>query len=141
MHTDYRDIRDLIPVAPLWFDEHAVPRYKPFSPLLMANIYAREAVLIRIECQGCGHEFLVAMSRGFWAGQPRPVRGLIEEKRLRFGDPPNIKCCDAGPSMSSIPKQVVEYWVHCSPSHRPLGYEEEAQHGWLRDRTLEVSLT
>lgn len=108
MHADYRDIRDLIPTPPLWFDEFGVPRYRRFSPLLLANIYARECAFVRIHCQACDREFHVAVS---WSDEPpSTLAELIQSNRLHYGDPPNVDCCGTGPTMSSVPRKIMEYW-------------------------------
>lgn len=126
----YGDIVDRIDETPRWWDEHGVPRFCCFGPDHLANIYAREAVLLRIECQGCGTPFLVALSRsdlGRYGWTPDadyettgkgtfgPLPGAtlaerIEADEIHYGDPPNTGCCPAGPTMNSIPREVVEYW-------------------------------
>ena len=53
MDRNYLDISSRIAEAPTWFDECAVPRYCQFYPQYMANIYAREGVLVEIACQFC----------------------------------------------------------------------------------------
>jgi len=120
MHRCYRDILDRVSDPVLWFDEVAVPRFEPFSPALTANIYADEAVLVRIECQGCAHAFDVAFTS---PAASRPIApddtcfrrhpmlcDYIVAGQLHYGDPPNIECCDAGASMNSVPRIVLEYW-------------------------------
>jgi hypothetical protein len=62
MHHDYSDITNLTDNNPLWYDENGVPRYCAFHPSHLANIYAGEAALVLIECQGCRTEFWVAFS-------------------------------------------------------------------------------
>ncbi|GGX57238.1 hypothetical protein GCM10007385_27620 [Tateyamaria omphalii] len=121
MHTHYRDILDRVSDPVLWFDEAAVPRFEPFSPKLTANIYAQEAVLVRIECQGCRTEFDVAFTSPAASKPIEPddtryrkyplLQDYISSRKLHYGDPPNIRCCAAGASMNSIPKTVLEYWV------------------------------
>lgn len=121
MHTHYRDILDRVSDPVLWFDEAAVPRFEPFSPSLTANIYAREAALVRIECQGCGHSFDVAFTSPAASERIEPdetchrqhalLQDYITSGTLHFGDPPNVQCCAAGASMNSIPRRVIEYWV------------------------------
>jgi hypothetical protein len=60
----YRDILERIPTQPLWWDEHAVPRYCEFSPEQIAYYYAREAVLLLITTQnGPFVRFRAAVSR------------------------------------------------------------------------------
>jgi hypothetical protein len=39
------------------------------------------------------------------------LRDMIEQGTLAYGDPPNIQCCDAGASTSSVARRVLEYWV------------------------------
>ena len=112
MHADYEDIRSLIAAEPKWWDENGVPRYCDFHPKAAADIYAREVCLLLIECQNCRREFRVAMS---WSLGNRvyddpPPSELIPEDQLYYGDPPNIGCCPAGPTMSSVPKVVLEFW-------------------------------
>jgi hypothetical protein len=132
MHTSYQDIRSRIPIQPLWWDEQAVPRYDPFTPYLLADIYAIEAALMEIECQGCGHKFLVAFSvdRIQMALGEVPTTG-IDVQALHYGDPPNVGCCDVGATMNSIPRRVVEFWRR---DVAPL-YTE-----WVRVPELEVEI-
>jgi hypothetical protein len=140
MHADYSDIIDRINIRPLWFDEHAVPRYDIFQPKLIANIYAKECVLLRIECQGCGHEFEVAMSQDQMANLGRtcrpsrsdcaPLAMQIAEKSIHYGDPPNIGCCASGPTMSCVDRKVLEYW-HSGP---------DTNYTWTREPSCEVDI-
>jgi hypothetical protein len=135
VHTEYEDIRNRIPEPPRWFDENAVPRYCDFHPSKMANIYAHEGALLRIECQGCGRPFLVAISElnaQHWMrarrGLPRiTVAELIQNHEIHYGDPPNVECCRVGPTMNSIPKQVLEYW-------------KRERLEWQRDPSLELKI-
>lgn len=110
MNRHYADILSRIPDAPLWFDENAVPRYEPFSPQLV-NIYAREAVLMRIECQSCERSFDVAMSRRYM-DIGHNLASDIKTHSIHYGDPPNVECCCAGPTMNSVPRKVLQYWRH-----------------------------
>ena len=91
---------------PLWYDEHAVPRYCQFEPRQNSNIYASEVALIEIACQNCDTRFKVAMS---WSeiemamdGRPS-LSERIANNTLHYGDPPNNYCCLGGPTMNSIP--------------------------------------
>jgi hypothetical protein len=114
MHLNYRDILSRIPEAPKWFDEHAVPRFVAFSPDEVADIYADEAVLAEIACQGCGRVFHVAFSSSpqsrMRAAGVRPLSEHVRDRTLHYGDPPNVDCCAAGSTMNSEPKRVLEYW-------------------------------
>jgi len=128
MNHHYADIRDKLGV-PLWWDEHAVPRYCEFSPDVNANIYATEVVLLEIRCQDCGERFRVAMSWDVWdrvQGYPT-LAEQIKNGEIHYGDPPNVGCCPAGPTMNSIPLRVLEYWERepLDEWHRFAEYEVE----------------
>lgn len=114
--------------APRWWDEHGVPRYCAPDPQKVANIYAREVAFVRIACQVCGREFLVAHSR-YPGGDsdPSALAKRIADRELWYGDPPNVGCCAPGPTMNSVPLRVEQYW------HRT-GHRKE----WERDRNHEV---
>ncbi len=131
MNIPYTDIRKRIDDPILWFDENAVPRYDPFHPRLI-NTYADEAVLYQIACQDCGTRFMVAESDGS-IKRMLAKRSVMKHdyladdirgKRLHYGDPPNIGCCPAGPTMNSEFIGIIEYWV-CKDFE------------WQRDPTLE----
>jgi hypothetical protein len=121
MNTEYDDIRSRIAEPPKWWDEFAVPRYCDFHPRRAANIYAREAALLLIECQACGTKFRVCMSAG------RGVAEVIGAGSIHYGDPPNIRCCEAGPTMNCVDVRILEYW------RRP-------DFDWIRDAALEIEL-
>jgi hypothetical protein len=139
MHCEYDDIRSKIAEPPKWFDENAVPRYSDFEPGQLANIYASECCLLRIECQNCDHEFDVAMSESsmdqvrhqMMFGKIRPhLSDLVRSGDVHYGDPPNAGCCPSGPTMNSIPRRVLQFW-----RRRPL-----PAHGWERDSQLEIDI-
>ena len=119
MHRPYQDILDRIPEPPLWFDENAVPRYAPFAPGQLANIYAQEAALVVVQCQGCGRNVHVAFSElnlaeELWSmdrkSRVRNIGHLITAGTHDYGDRPNVNCCDAGPTMGSVALRVEQYW-------------------------------
>lgn len=109
MHCNYADITSRIAEPPAWYDEHAVPRYCEFTPDAVANIYADEVALLEIKCQCCDMRFKVAVSSDrlsknsvtYWL-KGTPTWG--------WGDPPNVGCCPAGPSMQSELVAVLEVW-------------------------------
>jgi hypothetical protein len=126
----YEDIIERINEPPRWFDERAVPRYCDFSPDQIANIYARECALILVACQNCGRRFRKAVSHDPWealsvvtlvTGAP-PADSAIDRWRASFrralerrqityhGNPPNMRCCPAGPTMTADFIAVLEYW-------------------------------
>lgn len=129
MNAHYDDILKLIEQRPVWFDEHAVPRFCKPHPADVANIYASEVVFAQIACQGCGGKFVVAFSIAateLFYHKALPLRDQISNQSLHYGDPPNIACCHSGPTMNSEMVQVLEYWKR--------GKDFE----WARDSKLEV---
>lgn len=117
MNRSYSDITSRLG-EPLWWDEQAVPRYEPFHPC-HCGIYDVEVVLARISCQACKRDFTVAFTRTHMDVMG-PVNGSLASQMaagaLSYGDPPNIDCCAAGPTMSSDFKEVLEHWVLKSPT-------------------------
>jgi hypothetical protein len=108
MKANYHDILSRISEPPHWFDEEAVPRFIPFDPDQAANIYATEAVLLKIECQSCGRPFEVCMTN---SGYGQTLSEAVVAKSIHYGDPPNIECCHAGPTMNSEPIKVLQFWL------------------------------
>lgn len=139
MNCDYADIRSRIPLPPQWFDESAVPRYAAFAPHEVSNIYAREAALVLIGCQSCQTTFNVAFSRSsmddvrdHMRGRPaRLLADIIRAGEIHYGDPPNVGCCPAGPTMNSDPLRVLEYWRR----------DKTTDHEWSRDAALEIDVS
>lgn len=136
MHNDYDDITSRIAEPPKWWDENGVPRYCEFHPNAVPDIYCDEAVLFGVTCQGCETRFKVALSRHRAMAEvmakrndyePRTLAQQIQDKTLHYGDPPNTRCCPAGPTMNSEPRIVLEYW--CKDKWE-----------WVRDKSLEVSI-
>lgn len=110
MHQFYDDIIEKLG-PPLWFDEFAVPRYCEFAPHRAGNIHASEVALVKIQCLSCASTFEVAFSRPNIT--PNPVGSLAElivSRDLRYGDPPNVRCCRLGPAMGSASLRVLQYW-------------------------------
>ena len=126
MHQHYRDILNRIREEPEWFDEGGVPRFDVFSPRDLNNIYAGEAALAEVSCQGCGHEFRVALTDRF-TEKRFSLSDEILLGRVHYGDPPNIRCCHTGPTMNSIMHGILEYWSR----------DHEVSFDWLRDPTFE----
>lgn len=151
MHHDYSDITERIKEEPKWWDERAVPRYCTFAPNEVADIYADEAVLALITCQGCKREFQVAFSRSkahamlvtaarhkdFTAAweeeKERTLANAIINRTLHYGDPPNY-CCASGATMNSEPRRVLEYWRKQDDRNKPNWMQ------WVRDPALEIEI-
>jgi|ERR1700733_3381805 hypothetical protein len=133
MHPSYDDIIARIDTEPLWFDEHAVPRYCAFEPNRSANIFTSEIALIEISCQECAQRFRVAFS-GMNFGHMN-IMTLAEgiKEKLIFIEPPrhNLKTCAAGSATSCEPIRVLEYW------RRPPRGDHTS---WTRDPSLEIDL-
>jgi len=114
MKCDYNDIREMIDLKPKWFDEAGVPRYCDFHPSETNDIYAKEVAFMKIACQNCGRKFRVCLSWSMASAIGKINNKKLSEwvKDLHYGDPPNIHCCAVGPTMNSIPLQVLEFWKH-----------------------------
>ena len=136
MNHYYEDILSRITDPPKWWDEKAAPRYCDFNPFEVSNIYADEVCLLEIRCQQCRRTFQVAMSQDpLSRSRVRAKRGAkfslattITKKAIHYGDPPNIRCCPAGPTMNSAPIRVLEYWAR----------DEQNINQWDRDAKLEI---
>lgn len=55
------------------------------------------------------------------------LKSLIVCNNLHYGDPPNVDCCECGPSMNSESVRVLEYW-----------FREKWE--WVRNPKLEIAL-
>lgn len=119
---------------PLWWDVNGTPRFAPFEPKMVPDIYSREVGLLRIACSNCGREFDVAMSSSWWdtieAKSQTPLADLIKNRTIHYGDPPNVNCCPAGPTMNSDPLRVIGYWRRNHESF-----------SWDRLKEFEIDLT
>lgn len=58
MFPEYDDITSRIEEEPTWYTIEGFPRYGKFEPR-QCNIYSRYSILMKIECQSCGKEFLI----------------------------------------------------------------------------------
>ena len=134
MHASYEDIRALTDRKPLWYDENGCPRYAPFHPSLIADIYAEQACLLEIGCQGCEQRFLVAMSYTRWfAPRTMSLAEAVDQRIIHYGDPPRHMdewgdgC--VGETMNCGDYRVVEFWGHT-----------EVWSGWVRMPQYDVTL-
>lgn len=119
MNTDYSDIVKKAG-APLWWDEHGAPRYVDFHPTA-CGVYVRAVALLRVECQSCGHEFVVASvehlrQRNIAKMPDRNVDDPWEAVgSFHYGDPPrgDPTHCEGdctGDTMNTVPLEIVEFW-------------------------------
>jgi len=106
MNNNYKDILDRIKEPPKWWDKNGTPRYGEFHPDLCPDLYASEIALLRIACQGCGYLFDVEVHKSY------ADKGKLSDapQDIFYGDPPNVGCCAAGPTMSSISLHVIQFW-------------------------------
>ena len=113
MKQEYKDIRDKLGY-PVWWDECGAPRYCKVGPSLVNDIYADEVVFLEVRCQRCGHVFVVARSLNFLE-KHQQGKGFVDrleaDEEIPYGDPPNIGCCYAGPTMQSISVRVISCWT------------------------------
>jgi hypothetical protein len=153
MFQHYDDILSRIAEPPSWFDEQGVPRYCDFAPNRIANIYAHECALLEIACQDCGQIFFVALDeKGANEAIAMPGRNspwqklaeLIRSHMIEYSDPPNVDCCGAGPSMTSITRRVLEYWHRWQDTYTepgsPAVLVRASSMDWQRDRSLEIEI-
>lgn len=123
MRTQYHEILTAFQERgekPLWFDEHGVPRFVPFAPGEVANIYAYEVMLQEIACQNCDKRFNVVLSRSSMDDALASVHAKTFNETYtpvdwaaappHYGDPPNVDCCQVGPSMNVELIGVIEHW-------------------------------
>ena len=106
MHQCYDDILRRIPEPPRWFDDAGVPRYDAFAPEHLANIYASEASLADVSCQGCGTRFTVTLTNAF-ADEDLSLGDMIRLRRARSGYPSNVGRCPGTLTMSSARPAAV----------------------------------
>lgn len=122
MFPAYRDILDLADACGKtadWFDEHGVPRFRPFHPSML-GVYDCFALLARVRCADryCGAEILVgvgwqkidlfALVTGREDSVVRSVEALVAGFDL--GDPPRHDCPGAGERMFCDLAEIVEVW-------------------------------
>ena len=160
MHNDFSDITSRIAEAPSWFDTNGVPRYGDFTPKALPDIYCDECALVEIACQDCEKRYKVAFSSSklerltprlrieadITTIDPRPIATAIRSHSLGYGDPPNClhKPGCAGPTMTSDPVRVLEYWSRNDQAYvdrdKGIIHDAEAYFTWKRDPSLEISI-
>lgn len=114
MNQNFSDIISRVGSPPLWWGVNGVPRWCEFHPSHTTSIYAGEVVLLEVACQGCGTQFPCEVtwdpySRGWNDGIIPPLSQNIQD--IHYGDPPNVGCCGPGPTMSSIPLRILQFWI------------------------------
>ncbi len=112
---------------PYWWEETGHPRYEKFKPNRTYNIYAREVVLLEIQCQACATVFKVSMNWGK-TFDGKKLSDQIKDGFIHYGDPPNVRCCLAGASMNCEDIKVLEFW------------EQSETFEWERIPELEITL-
>lgn len=119
MWVRYQDIIDRAG-PPDWWAPRGVPRYGAFDPRAI-DIYAEQVALYEIACQGCGYRFKATSTWSSSTAQiarmwrlgtiaDNSIRAALEQGRgLDYGDPPNVGCCDVGPTMTACFVRLLEY--------------------------------
>lgn len=140
MKPDYSDIVERCG-RPLWWDPYGVPRYVEFRPE-RCSVEGTDVALLRIACQACGRQFVVAsqarhardhrvqMPERTLSGRPSPWDAIGS---FHYGDPPRgdpaHNDCVAGPTMNSVPLEILSFW------RLPSGLEN-----WRRCREYEFKI-
>jgi hypothetical protein len=115
MYPVYRDIRDRLG-APLWCDNHGVPRYDEFHPKYL-GIYDDYAALFLVQCQSCHQTFPCAIGSRRYRINNNQMHVLNDiydflEQYVSWGDAPwhdnNVQC--AGTTMSSSVVKLLSVW-------------------------------
>ena len=119
MKALYEDILALTDEQPNWYDMDGVPRFARFNPELCPNIYAKEVILLLIQCQNCERQFEVEMH---WRpiGEKQSISEAVDKGDLgyiHYGDPPrhgvkidSHSVCYAGDTMNSEQVKILEFW-------------------------------
>lgn len=119
MKADYSDIKDLIDIEPVWYDQDGVPRYAKFHPDMCPDINADEVVLIDIQCQACSKSFMVEMHWNQNRDRPSFSEFLKmgQFMSIEYGDPPRhghekdgTISCWAGDTMLCEEMKIAEFW-------------------------------
>ena len=141
MKPKYQDILDLASYPPTWYDQNGTPRYCEFQPRMASTPYAKEVVLLKIECVSCRERFLVEMSTAGWGirldsfgyGIKLALRydDIENVSNLNYGDPPRHdykgnRC--AGETMSCDDIRIMEFW------------RKDAEREWERVPEYEIYL-
>lgn len=122
-------------VTASWWDENGTPRFAAHDPKLCPDIYADEVALLEVACQGCDRRFAVQVSMGMRGrmtagGAAMSLESIIRSGVIHYGDPPNVDCCPAGPTMNVWDIRVIEFWTRML----------EGGYVWSRVPELEINL-
>ena len=125
MNRRYDDLLSMSDRKPSFFQAGGVPRWSDFRAGESTDKYAHDCAIVEIACQLCDMRFHVLMEST--SRDRKTIAEAIRGNALYYRDPPNVGCCDAGPSMTSLTIAVVEYW------------RREETFLWRRDPSLEVA--
>lgn len=133
MHPAYRDIR-IRAGAPGWHSQGGVPRYCDFHPNCV-GVYARHVALLRVQCQCCSREMLVASERDMFYVTSDPWlpkrEGCSDPWEaigpFHYGDAP-YHDCHSGETMNVVPLEILQFW------------KREIPGDWARDPAYEFVL-
>lgn len=118
-YDDILELTDSCGMDPDWFDEHGVPRFRPFHPTML-GVYDCFAVLATIRCadRHCQKPMLVGvgwpkinMLAVLTGRQDRAFNNLESlATGFDFGDPPRHDCTGAGETMRSDVVEILQAW-------------------------------
>ena len=134
MKANYIDITSRIKDKICWYDENGTPRYCKFHPKHLPNIYAREGILLEIQCQYCGDHFLIGIGQKNWPGNKSFSQFIDEwtkkdkEGCLYYDDPPIHDCI--GDTMTVDTLRIVEFWIRNSKTNLE----------WRRKKKYEIEI-
>lgn len=118
MFIQYDDIISKLG-EPLWFSKDGYPRYCKYIPS-ECGVYHKFSALCLVKCQACGKEFKIGTATNLIDIWYRETQGHIDKnmtelEKIRYvleysGDPPNVDCCAAGPTMTVEFVSFLEMW-------------------------------
>lgn len=134
MKALYEDILALTDKEPDWYDMAGVPRFAKFDPERCPNIYAKEVILLRIQCQNCQRKFNVEMHWDCYKGRQSisEAIGKGDLGYIHYGDPPRHGTgpdgkwlCAAGDTMNSEQIKILEFWTK---GEHGIGWERKPEY-------------
>jgi hypothetical protein len=135
VNHSFDDIRSRITEPPTWWDSNGTPRWGVFEPKQCPSIYAKEVVLVEVQCQSCAQSFHVEMHTDltdlYCANTTLADR--IRNKIVHYGDPP-FHCDPSDPSYGCTGNSMNVYDV------RVLEYWGRQGREWVRNRDLEIEI-
>lgn len=110
-------------------------RYDQIHEMATRGLYGPVAKLI----QETGDAMLIGALAHLRAEKPPSLSDLVRSGAVHYGDPPNVDCCAAGPTMNCLDLRVVEFWTRGPIVSGQLEDAIKAME-WRRVPELEVEL-